>query len=98
MVIHMLGSILQTGCMVLECINLETGIGMKEPGMRGEGKDLVCTRSGMVRHRQAIGKTEFLTVLPSRPLALIHRFPSVIPRLSTLSRYLIIYLTAAHIY
>lgn len=86
MVIHMLESILQTGCMGLECINLETGIGMKEPGMRGEGKDLVCTRSGMVRHRQAIGKMEFSAVLPSRPLVLIHHFPSAIPRFLTLSR------------
>ncbi|KAA8525957.1 hypothetical protein F0562_007943 [Nyssa sinensis] len=42
---HMLESILQTRCMVLESITLGLDIDMKEPGMREEGRVLVCTLS-----------------------------------------------------
>jgi len=75
MVMRMLGSILQTRCMVLECITLRTGISMKELGTREEGKGLVCILSGMVIHKPVIGKTVYSVVLPSRLSVLDHLLP-----------------------
>lgn len=57
---HMLESTLQTKCMGLECINLRMGIGMKERGMKVEGKVLECTHLGMEKPKQAIGIMEYL--------------------------------------
>lgn len=57
---HMLGNILLTRCMVLECINLEMDIVMKEPGMKEESRDLVHTLSEMGKHNLVTGKMGFL--------------------------------------
>lgn len=78
----MLGSILRTKCMALEFIDLEMGISMRELGMREEGRDLVCTLSGMERHDLVTGKMGFLTVLAPN-------FPMLdIPMLSTIPKFI----------
>ena len=58
--IHMLESILQIRCMVLEYTTLEMVIAMKEPGMRGRGKGLAFTRSEMGKLSLVTGKMGFL--------------------------------------
>lgn len=55
----MVGSILQTECMVLVCTILQMDIDMKVVGMKEEGKDLVCILSEMATLNQVIGKTVF---------------------------------------
>ena len=52
---------MRTRCMDLVSILLQMGIGMREPGMRVEGKGLECTHSEMVKHKLVTGKMEFLT-------------------------------------
>lgn len=56
----MLENTLQTRCMVLECIVLQVGIGMKELGMKAKGKGLECTLSEMGRPNLGIGIMGFL--------------------------------------
>jgi hypothetical protein len=79
----MLGNILQTKCMVLEPIGLVMDIGMREPGMREEGRDLVYTPSGMGRHILVTGKMGFLTFL-ARNLPILK-----LPMLSTIPKFLV---------
>lgn len=55
----MVGSILQTECMVLVCTILQMDIDMKVVGMKEEGKDLVCILSEMGTLNPGIGKTVF---------------------------------------
>lgn len=57
--IGMLGNILLTRCTVLEYISLGMGTGMKEPGMKEESRDLVCTLSEVGKHNLGIGKMGF---------------------------------------
>lgn len=63
MEIRMLVNILQTRCMVLESTSLQMDIAMKVPGMKEEGRGLVCTHSEMVKRNPAIGKMGFLMLL-----------------------------------
>ncbi|KAL5973759.1 hypothetical protein ACLOJK_030415 [Asimina triloba] len=55
---YLTGNTLLTRCMGLECINMQMDIGMRDPGMREEGRDLECTHLEMERHSQATGKME----------------------------------------
>lgn len=55
----MVGSILQTECMVLVCTILQMDIDMKVVGMKEEGKDLVCILSEMGTLNPGIGKMVF---------------------------------------
>lgn len=84
---HMLENTLQTRCMGLEFISLPTVIGMREPGMRVEGKGLECTPLEMERLNLGTGKMGFLTsqALKAQPiLYLLLLF--IIPKYSMLFR------------
>lgn len=56
---HIRENILQTGCTVLEFMNLGMDIGMRGPGMRGEGRVLECILSEVVRRNTVTGKMGF---------------------------------------
>lgn len=80
---------MQTRCMGLEFIILPMVIGMREPGMRVEGKGLECTPLEMERLNLGTGKMGFLTsqALKAQPiLYLLLLF--IIPKYSMLFRYL----------
>lgn len=84
---HMLENTLQTRCMGLEFIILPMVIGMREPGMRVEGKGLECTPLEMERLNLGTGKMGFLTsqALKAQPiLYLLLLF--IIPKYSMLFR------------
>lgn len=57
---HMLENTLQIKCMGLEYISLPMDIGMKELGMRVEGKGLECTHLEMEKPKQATGIMGYL--------------------------------------
>ena len=69
---HILENILRTRCMDLVSILLQMGIGMREPGMRVEGKGLECTHSEMVKHNLVTGKMEFLTYQAPRTQPILY--------------------------
>lgn len=56
---HMLENILQTRCMVLEFTVSKMGIGMREPGMKVEGKVSECIHLEMGKPNLGTGKMEF---------------------------------------
>ena len=60
---YMLVNILQTRCMVLECINFRMVIGMRGHGMKEEDKDRECTLSEMGKHNVVTGRMGFLKIL-----------------------------------
>lgn len=78
----MQGNILLTKCMDSESISLEIIIGMREPGMREEGKDLVYIHSGPDRQNLVIGKMGFLT-FHARNFPILN-----LPMLSTIPKFL----------
>ena len=81
--IHMLENILPTRCMALVSIVLQMGIGMREPGMRVEGKAWECTHSEMGRLSLVTGKMEFLMSQARRtPLILYLLLLFIIPKCS----------------
>lgn len=85
--IYILGNILQTRCMALVFINLAMDTGMREPGMREEGRDLVHTLSEMVRHNLVTGKMGFLMFIVHKTPILDLPMLSLNPESLMLSRY-----------
>lgn len=88
--IHMLENILRIKCMGLESIDLQMDIGTREPGMRVEGKGLVCTRSELGKLRLGTGKMESLMFQAHKmQLILYLQLLLIIPKYSMRYRYLL---------
>lgn len=81
---------MQIRCMDLGSISLQMCIGMKEHGMRVEGKGLECTHSEMVKLNLVTGKMGFLTFLARRiQLTLYLLLLFIIQKYSMQCRYLL---------
>lgn len=76
-----LENILQTECTALEFIILGMDTGMRGPGMRVEGRVLVCILSEVERHNVVTGKMGFLMFQVRKTHFLD------LPILSTISRF-----------
>lgn len=63
---YTLGNILQTRCMVLECINSRMVIDMRGHGTKEEDKDWECTHSEMGKHNVVTGRMGFLMILKGK--------------------------------
>lgn len=84
-------NILQTRCMVLECIVLQMVIDMKDRGMKEKDKDLECTLSEMERHNLDTGKMGCLMSQVHRVRCILyHLLPFIIPKCLTQFRYFLI--------